>query len=158
MSHPTLAVLISGGLDSAILLGDALRRETVVPIYMCCGLSWEKVEKAYLDRYLAALACPALKPLVVLDQPIADVYGAHWSITGTGVPDARTPTMDVLAGRTALVGEVALWCHHRAARSVPCKQIRLMHSLQELVNQAMQAAHALVYGMATRLCNYQACP
>ena len=64
-SHPTLAVLITGGLDSAILLGDALRcGETIVPIYMRCGLSWETVEKSYLERYLDALRCDRLQPLV----------------------------------------------------------------------------------------------
>src|ERR1700687_1306135 len=91
MAHPTLAVLISGGLDSAILLGDALRHHaSVVPIYMRCGLSWEAVEFAYLERFLGALHSPALQPLVVLDQPIADVYGPHWSITGKDVPDANS--------------------------------------------------------------------
>jgi len=82
MSHDTLAVLISGGLDSAILLGDSLRRHAaVVPIFIRCGLSWESIEAAYLHRYLEALQCLAvaaglsqrLYPLVILDQPIADV-------------------------------------------------------------------------------------
>src|SRR5215470_9334525 len=101
MSHSTLAVLISGGLDSAILLGDALRHHArVTPIYMRCGLRWETIEKSYLDLYLAALRSPALAPLVTLDQPIADVYGAHWSITGKDVPDAASPDEAVfLPGR-----------------------------------------------------------
>jgi 7-cyano-7-deazaguanine synthase len=118
MSHDTLAVLISGGLDSAIVLGDALRRQTVVPIYVRCGLSWEPVELAYLHRYLHALRCTALKPLVILDQPIADVYGPHWSITGKDVPDADSPDEAVfLPGRNVLLlAKSLLWCHlHRVS-------------------------------------------
>jgi 7-cyano-7-deazaguanine synthase len=107
-------VLISGGLDSAILLGDALRRHAaVVPLFVRCGLAWEGVERAYLDRYLHALASPALRPLVVLDQPVADLYGPHWSTTGLNVPDARTPDEAVfLPGRNVLLlAKALLWCH-----------------------------------------------
>src|SRR3954454_9168712 len=97
-----LAVLISGGLDSAIVLGDALRRGTPVqPLYIRCGLSWESVELDYLQRYLAALAAP---PLVVLEMPVADVYGPHWSITGVNVPGADSPDEAVfLPGRNVLL-------------------------------------------------------
>ncbi len=108
-----LAVLISGGLDSAILLGDALRRGAVAqPIFMRCGLSWEGVELEYLRRFLAALARPELRPLVILDQPVADVYGNHWSVTGRGVPGARDPDEAVfLPGRNVmLLAKSLLWC------------------------------------------------
>jgi len=104
-----LAVLISGGLDSAILLGDALRRQPIVPIYMRCGLSWETVELQYLRRF----SCGARRALLssrlsFLDQPIADVYGDHWSLTGEA-PLIGTPEEAVfLPGRNvAAVGEVA---------------------------------------------------
>jgi len=110
----SLAVLISGGLDSAILLGDALRREDRVhPIYVRCGLAWEIVEFDYLRRYLDALRRPALAPLAILDQPVADVYGPHWSITGEGVPGANDPDEAVfLPGRNVLLlAKSLLWCH-----------------------------------------------
>src|SRR5437016_1148533 len=84
-----LAVLISGGLDSAILLGDALRQGAVVhPLYVRTGLHWEGDELHHLERFLAAVRCPSLRPLHVLDLPVADLYGAHWSITGKDVPGA----------------------------------------------------------------------
>jgi 7-cyano-7-deazaguanine synthase len=114
MPTEPLAVLISGGLDSAILLGDALRHHAAVtPIFIRCGLAWEGVERAYFDRYLAALARPALKPLVVLDQPVRDLYGAHWSTTGANVPDASSPDEAVfLPGRNVLLlSKALLWCH-----------------------------------------------
>src|SRR5437588_8099944 len=109
-----LAVLISGGLDSAILLGDALRRQTIVhPLYVRSGLIWEATEFAFLGRYLRALRCAALQPLTVLDQPAADLYGAHWSVTGLNVPGANSPDEAVfLPGRNLLlVGKALLWCH-----------------------------------------------
>ena len=41
----TLAVLVSGGLDSAILLAEACReRAAVFPLYVRCGLRWEEAE------------------------------------------------------------------------------------------------------------------
>ena len=150
MSHETLAVLISGGLDSAILLGDALRRQPVVPIYMRCGLSWEAVELAYLERFLHALHCPALKPLVVLDQPIADVYGPHWSITGQDAPLIGTPEEAVfLPGRNVLLlAKSLLWCHLQGVPALALGSLQtnpfpdatpeFFHGVQELLNQAMQ--------------------
>jgi 7-cyano-7-deazaguanine synthase len=149
MSH--LAVLISGGLDSAILLGDALRSHAAVtPIYMRCGLTWEAVELSYLQRFLAALACPALMPLVTLEQPIADVYGPHWSITGTGVPDASAPDEEMfLPGRNVLLlAKSLLWCHlqHVPALALGSLQTNpfpdatpeFFRIFEGVVNQAMQ--------------------
>src|SRR5438105_13830509 len=89
---PSLAVLVSGGLDSAVLLGEALRRRDAVhPLYVRCGLYWEGVELEHLRRYLAALDGPALRPLHVLDVPAGDLYGPHWRLSREGVPGAGTP-------------------------------------------------------------------
>lgn len=150
MSNDSLAVLISGGLDSAILLGDALRHYgNVVPIYMRCGLSWEKVEFAYLARYLDALRSPRLQPLVVLEQPIADVYGRHWSVTGEAVPDESTPDEAVfLPGRNVLLlAKSLLWCHLHGVQALALGSLQtnpfpdatpaFFAGFQEIVNQAM---------------------
>src|SRR5215470_7117195 len=96
-----LAVLVSGGLDSAILLGEALRTHAAVhPLYVRGGLSWEAVELRHLHRYLDAVRAPALRPLTVLEMPVADLYGGHWSLTGRGVPGADSPDEAVfLLGR-----------------------------------------------------------
>lgn len=109
-----LAVLVSGGLDSAILLGEAARAyPAVFPLYVRTGLFWEDVERAHLERFLRALAAPAVRPLVVLDQPVRDTYGAHWSTTGENVPDAASPDDAVfLPGRNVLLlAKPLLWCH-----------------------------------------------
>jgi 7-cyano-7-deazaguanine synthase len=151
MSHPTLAVLISGGLDSAILLGDALRHHaSVVPIYVRCGLRWESVELAYLERYLAALRSPALQSLVTLQESIADVYGPHWSITGKNVPDANSPDEAVfLPGRNVLLlAKSLLWCHLHQVPALALGSLQtnpfpdatpaFFRGFQDIVNQAMQ--------------------
>lgn len=127
MTDPTalpnepLAVLVSGGLDSAILLAEAVRACPVVyPLYVASGLHWEAVERAYLERFLTAIAAPALRPLHVLEQPIADVYGAHWSTTGEGVPGADSADDAVfLPGRNVLLlAKPLIWCHLNRVPSV----------------------------------------
>ena len=112
-----MAVLISGGLDSAILLGELLGRHPAVqPLYVRNRLSWEKVELKHLRRFLKAIARPQLQPLQVLDLPVGDLYGNHWSITGQDVPDAESPDEAVfLPGRNVLLlAKALLWCHLHA--------------------------------------------
>ncbi len=109
-----LAVLVSGGLDSAVLLAEAVRAyPTVYPLYVRAGLAWEAVERDHLDRFLAAIRGPALRPLRVFDEPVADVYGPHWSVTGENVPGADTPDEAVfLPGRNViLLAKPLVWCH-----------------------------------------------
>jgi 7-cyano-7-deazaguanine synthase len=147
----SLAVLVSGGLDSAILLGDALRQQDRVhPLYLRCGLAWENVEQSYLRRFLQALEGPKLAPLVVLEQPVADLYGAHWSVTGQGVPSATDPDeMVFLPGRNVLLlSKALLWCHLRnvpeialgslSSNPFPDATPAFFHALESVVNQAVE--------------------
>jgi 7-cyano-7-deazaguanine synthase len=116
-----LAVLVSGGLDSAILVRDALRRELVVhPLYVRHGLAWEAVELQHLSNFLEAIAAESLRPLQVLEMPVADLYAAHWSVTGRGVPGAATPDEAVfLPGRNVfLLAKAMVWCHLRGVPAV----------------------------------------
>jgi 7-cyano-7-deazaguanine synthase len=111
-----LAVLVSGGLDSAILVGDSVARgRTVHPLYVRCGLCWETAELDHLRRFLAAIARPGLEPLHVFDLPVRDLYQAHWSLTGDNVPGAETPDEAVfLPGRNVLLlAKALIWCHLR---------------------------------------------
>jgi 7-cyano-7-deazaguanine synthase len=119
MSHPLatrdVAALVSGGIDSAILGVELLASyRRVFPLYVRCGLRWEEVELACLRRYLAAVARPGLAALHVLDEPVADLYGAHWSTSGP-VPGAGTPDEAVyLPGRTVLLAaKAAVWSRLR---------------------------------------------
>ncbi len=109
-----LAVLVSGGVDSAVLLAEAVRAGGVVfPLYVEVGSAWEPTEREYLTRFLAAVAAPNLRPLTVFREPIAEVYGPHWSLTGDGVPGSDTPDSSVfLPGRNVLLlAKPLLWCH-----------------------------------------------
>jgi 7-cyano-7-deazaguanine synthase len=89
------------------------RGDEVAPLYVRCGLFWEEVELRHLRRYLAAVAAANLRPLHVLEVPVRDVYGPHWSLSGAGVPGADTPDEAVfLPGRNVLLlGKALLWCH-----------------------------------------------
>lgn len=149
----TLAVLISGGLDSAILLGDAVRRgERVQPLFVRCGLAWEEIELVHVCRFLAALAGDNLEPLVILEQPVRDVYGEHWSVTGRGVPSASDPDeMVFLPGRNVfLLAKPLLWCHLHGVPEValgslatnpfPDATPAFFRALEDVVNQAVGGA------------------
>lgn len=108
-----VAVLISGGVDSAVLCADLVARgRRVFPLYVRFGLRWEDAELASVGRFLQAVQRPGLMPLQILEEPVADVYGPHWSTSGSSVPDARSGDEAVyLPGRNVLlIAKAAVWC------------------------------------------------
>jgi len=108
-----VAVLASGGLDSAILVAHlAGEGRQVTPVYVRFGLAWEDVEARHLERFLTSLPSPHVEPLILLDLPVADIYGAHWSVTGRDVPDDGSPDEAVyLPGRNLLLlAKSSVWC------------------------------------------------
>ncbi len=111
-SDPRTAVLVSGGLDSALLLLSLAEAESVVPVYVRFGLAWEAAELCALERFLDAARRPSIARLVTLDLPVAAIYGEHWSVTGRGVPDDASPDDAVhLPGRNLLlIGLAGVWC------------------------------------------------
>lgn len=124
-SRSSLAVLASGGLDSAILLGVALRDyRQLYPLYIREGLHYEKTELRYLRRYLQALGCG--QPLRILRLPVADLYGEHWSISGRDVPSQATPDEAVyLPGRNVLfLAKAMIWCHLHDVPAVATGSLR----------------------------------
>ena len=98
-------VLLSGGLDSAVLAAHEAQQATVQPVYVSVGLAWEGDELAMLDRLLAApMFAGRLLPLARVEFTMRDVYPpTHWAIRG--VPPAYdTPEKDVyLAGRNLVL-------------------------------------------------------
>jgi 7-cyano-7-deazaguanine synthase len=147
----TVGLLLSGGLDSGILLGQLLKDgRRVQPFYVRCGLVWEEAELRAVRAILSAvpelgrspangpqpdsplkkpesaslgatagrassgtlLQTPALEPLVVLEMPLGDVYGNHWSVSGRDTPGADSADDAVyLPGRNAILTlKPALWC------------------------------------------------
>lgn len=109
-----IAVLLSGGVDSAVLVAELCKQhESVSPLYVRCGLYWEPTELEHARRFLDALTASNLAPLRVFELPLSDLYGDHWSFTGRDVPDHTTPDEAVyLPGRNLLLlAKPALWCH-----------------------------------------------
>ena len=107
------AVLLSGGLDSAVLVAEEAARDIVQPIYVSVGLAWEDAERLATKRLLASSAMgPRVKPLVSLSVDMTDVYpAAHWARTGHA-PGYHTPDEDVyLPGRNiVLLGKAGVFC------------------------------------------------
>jgi 7-cyano-7-deazaguanine synthase len=98
------AVLLSGGLDSAVLLADEASRGPVQPVYVSVGLAWESAERAIVSRLLTSPSFAGLPPLASLTVDMRDVYAAtHWAVTGHP-PSYHTPDEDVyLPGRNIIL-------------------------------------------------------
>ena len=105
-----VAVLCSGGLDSAVLLVDVARRAgRAVPVFVRAGHPWENAERAALARFHDAVAEPRVSATRDLALPMGDVYGGHWSMTGRGAPGWDAPDAAVeLRGRNLVLLSKAL--------------------------------------------------
>ncbi len=107
------AVLLSGGLDSAVLLAEEASRGEVQPIYVAVGLAWETSERAVAEAFLARSSPEGhIRPLVSLSVDMRDVYDAtHWAIEGRP-PGYHTPDEDVyLPGRNIiLLAKAGVYC------------------------------------------------
>lgn len=94
-------VLLSGGLDSAVLAAHEAQAATVQPVYVSVGLAWEAGELAMLEQLLAApVFAGTVLPLARVELTMRDVYPpTHWAIRGRP-PAYDTPDEDVyLTGR-----------------------------------------------------------
>jgi 7-cyano-7-deazaguanine synthase len=153
LATPSIAILASGGLDSAILLFQATNEYGAVwPLYVRHGLFWEPAELAHLRRYLQAIHTPALRTLHVLDMPVADLYADHWSVTGKCVPDNESADEAVfLPGRNVLLlAKGILWCHLRGVPAIalapllsnpfPDATPKFFAAYQDIVNHAVGGA------------------
>ena len=101
----TTVVLLSGGLDSAVLAAHEAQTSRVLPVHVGVGLAWEPAELAMLDRLLGApVFAGKVEPLVRVEFTMRDVYApTHWAIRGTP-PAYDTPDEDVyLTGRNLVL-------------------------------------------------------
>ena len=109
ITNRSVCLLISGGLDSAVLMADLLRAgNTVWPIYVRFGFSWEESELAHTRRFIAAIAEERLRGLHVFGCRESGLYEGHWAVTGEGVPAADSHDEAVyLPGRNVLLLAIA---------------------------------------------------
>jgi len=110
----SIALLFSGGIDSSVLLAELAKDYAeVYPLYVQNGLRWEKMELAWMKRFLEAFKHPSVKPLTFLDLPIQDLQRAHWSVTGKGVPGEESDDTAVyIPGRNIfLLAKAGVWCN-----------------------------------------------
>ena len=101
----TTLVLLSGGLDSAVLAAHEAQHTHVLPVYVCVGLAWEAAEQTMLERLLSApVFARKVDPLVRVEFTMRDIYTpTHWAIAGTP-PAYDTPDEDVyLTGRNLVL-------------------------------------------------------
>jgi 7-cyano-7-deazaguanine synthase len=114
------AVLLSAGLDSAVLAVDQARTGRVHPLYISTGLAWEAEERAMLVRLLATPPYQQMAPVTELSFTVRDLYApSHWAIRG--VPPAfDTPDEDVyLTGRNiALLSKAAIHCAQHGIETI----------------------------------------
>lgn len=90
----------------------ACRYRKVYPVFIRYGLVWETAELQHLRKFLRSAKIFRVQSLTVLDLPVRDLYGVHWSTTGRKVPHAQTPDEAVyLPGRNLLLlSKAAVFC------------------------------------------------
>jgi 7-cyano-7-deazaguanine synthase len=120
MTRQPTAVLLSAGLDSAVLAAAAAREAPVHPLYVSTGLAWERAELSALDQLLASAPFQLnVAPVARLSFTVEDVYPAtHWALRGTP-PAFDTADEEVyLTGRNVvLLSKAAIYCaQHRIGR------------------------------------------
>ena len=116
-------MLFSAGLDSAVLLADALAEARLAPeasakvaaIYISVGFAWEEEERAMAAQLFAAAPfAGAMEPPVTLSFDMRDVFPpTHWAVRGQP-PAFDTPDEDVyLDGRNViLLAKAAVYLAH----------------------------------------------
>ena len=97
-------VLVSGGIESSVLLHDALGRyDQVTPVYVRNHLRWEDTELFCLKNFVRTLKQGNLRPLKIFELTLKDLYETHWSITGIKIPGTHSKDESVyLPGRNII--------------------------------------------------------
>src|SRR5215216_1082574 len=115
------AVLFSGGLDSGVLVADALTKaEHVRPLYVGVGFAWEEEERTMALRLFEQPPFARAERPIFLQFDMRDVFPAtHWAVRGEP-PAFDTPDEDVyLTGRNImLVSKAAIYCAQKGIRRI----------------------------------------
>ena len=103
-----LTVLVSGGIDSAVLLGEALAvRPAVYPLYIRTGANWELAESEHLARFLRAVNIETGEIVWEIPQPgparaktWAGVLATAGGLIFYGQPNGGFAAVDQRNGKT----------------------------------------------------------
>lgn len=108
-----VAVLCSGGLDSAVLLVEMARTAgAAVPVFVRAGHVWEEAERRALAAFVDAVGDARIAAIRELALPMGDVYGRHWSMDGDGAPgwDAPDEAVELRGRNLVLLAKAAVLC------------------------------------------------
>ena len=113
-----VAVLLSGGLDSAVMLAQLVKHyQHVQPVYLRCGLFWEEMELEFLRKFLSAFNNTAIQEVQELSLQLDDVFGEGWYTHSTRTPSYYDPDENwmipgrnlILISKNVLIGECFVW-------------------------------------------------
>ena len=117
----SVCVLASGGLDSSVVLFEYSKSyDRVFPLFVSCGLRWDRIEQFWLDRFINAIRADSIQPVHVVSIDLGDAHRAHWSVGVQAVPKESDPRdSDYLPARNLLLlTQAALFCQLRGIDAV----------------------------------------
>lgn len=87
-----VAILVSGGLDSSVLLAEEAKKgKNIFPVFIETGLHYEPAQKKVLKKFIRKLPYKNIQPLTTLALPLHDLYAKdHWAVSGKKVPSLKT--------------------------------------------------------------------
>ncbi len=107
-----ICILTSSGLNSLCLLKRfSSTGVKAQPVFVQSGYRWEEAELFWLKKYLRNNKLGGAGPLEILQMPLRDVFGMHWSVTGVKVPAVSSNVSEMfLPGRTlAMLLKAGVW-------------------------------------------------
>jgi len=116
VSPSGVCVLVSGGLDSALLLKRALDLAyPTYPLHIASGFHWENGERYWLEKQIEYLKTPQLHPLTILEYPLKNFFGDHWAFHPSQIPNHKAPPPSVYipARNLMLLTQAALYCYSK---------------------------------------------
>lgn len=88
-SAAELRILFSGGIESAVLMGEAVRADLKpIPVYVSTGTRWENRELKSAKHYLESLQA-GLSEKMVICKSIQGKIKAHWAYNRMSYPRAE---------------------------------------------------------------------
>lgn len=116
-------VLLSGGLDSAIMAAIAVEHgDAIWPLYVRQGFVWEKEEIRAVRRFLGELDAPdQVRELAIVSLDVPPHFASRWALESDAeFPDQDSPDEAVyLPGRNlALLTQAAIHAYAVAARRI----------------------------------------